>query len=107
MREAPGDLHAGRRRPAGVVVVTALPVRVGLDRGHLGALGADLIGGRAGPDGQYQPGPNLVGVPDEPFQRSGPAHRPADDGGHLGDAEGGQCGPVGLDLVADRDLWKP
>ena len=107
VREAARDLHADVRRTTGAVVVAALPVRVGLDRRDLGALGADLVGGGARPDRQHQRRTHRVGVADDPLQRPRAAHRAADHRGDLGDAQRGQRGDVGLDLVAHRHQRKP
>ena len=100
MREASGDLHAEIRRATGAVVVTVAPVRVGLDGRDLCALGADLIGGGAGPDRQNQRRTHRVGVADDPLQRPRATHRAADHRGDLADTQRGERGNVGLDLVA-------
>ena len=70
------DLHADFRREAGVVVVAVAPIRIGLYRRDLRALGADLIGGRAGPDRQHQGGAHLVGMADDPLQCPAPPIEP-------------------------------
>ena len=100
MCEAAGDLEAGFGGTPGAVVVAALPVRVGFDRRDLGALGADLVGGRARTDGQQQTRAHPVGVADDPFQCPGATHRPAEHGGDFGDAQRRQGGDVGLDLIS-------
>ncbi len=107
MREASRDLHAEVRRTAGAVVVTVAPVRVGLDRRDLRALGADLIGGGACPDRQHQRRTHRVGMADDPLQRPGAAHRAADHRGDLRDAQRGERGNVGLDLVTHGYQGKP
>ncbi len=107
VRDAPGDGQAGVGTAAGAVVVAALPVRVGLDGRDLGALRADLVGGGPGADGQQQPRTHPIRVADHPFQRAGTTHRAAQYGRHLGDAQRGQRGDVGLHLVANRDCGKP
>ncbi len=107
VREPSGDLHADIRRASGAVVVAVAPVRIGLDRGDLVALGADLVGGRTGADRQHQRRPDVVGIGDHPLQRAGTAHRPADHRGHLGDAERRESGDVGLHLVAHGNQRKP
>ena len=107
MGEAAGQAHAGLGGAAGAVVVAALPVRVGLDRGDLGALGADLIGGRPRPDREHQSGANPFGIADHPLQGTRTAHRTADDGGHLVDAQRRERGNVGGHLIANGDERKP
>lgn len=71
VRDAPGQRQPGVGVTAGAVIVAALPVRVGFDGRDLRALGADLVGGRAGADGQQQPGADPVGVADHPLQAPG------------------------------------
>jgi hypothetical protein len=107
MREAPRDLHADIGRAPGAVVIATAPVRIGLDRRHLRALRADLIGRRARSYGKHQRRAHGVGVADGPLQRAGPAHRAADDRGDLGDAQRCQRGDIRLDLVAHRHLGEP
>jgi hypothetical protein len=107
MREAAGDLQPGLGCAPGVVEITALPIRVGLDGRDLSGLGADLVGGGARTDREQQSAPHSVRVPDYPFQSPCAAHRSADDGGNLIDTQCSQCGDIGLHLVAHRNQWKP
>lgn len=107
MREAPRDRQPGVGRAPGVVIIAALPIRIGFDRRDLGALGADLIGGRARAHRQQQPGPHPARVTDDPLQSPCAAHGSTHHGGHLVDAQGGQRRDIGLHLIANRDPGKP
>ena len=107
MREAAGDVQAGVGAAPGAVVVTALPVRIGFDGRDLGALCADLVGGRARTHRQQQTRAHPVGMVDDPFQCPGSTHRPADHCGDLGDAQRCQRDHVGLDLISHRNQRKP
>ena len=107
VREPPGDLQPGIGCATRAVIVAALPARVGLDGRDLRALGADLVGGGPRADRQHQAGAHGIGMTDDPLQRPGPAHRSADDGGDVGDAERRECGHVGGHLIAHRHQWEP
>ena len=106
MCEASRDLQAGVGAAARAVVVAATPVRVGLDGRDLVGLRADLVGGRAGADGQDQPGPYPIGMGDHPLQCAGTAHRASDHGGDLADTEPVEHCDVRGHLIANRHRGK-
>ena len=106
MSEASRDLQADIGAAACAVVVAAAPVRVGLDGRDLIGLRADLVGGRAGADGQDQPGPYPIGMGDHPLQCAGTAHRASDHGGDLADTEPVEHRDVRGHLIADRHRGK-
>ena len=73
----------------------------------MGALGADLVGGRARTDGQDQRRTDVVRIGDHPLQRPRATHRAADDGSDLGDTQCRQRGDIGLHLIADGHQREP
>ncbi|SHV03931.1 Uncharacterised protein [Mycobacteroides abscessus subsp. abscessus] len=86
------------------MVVATLPVRISLDGGDLRTLRADLVAGGPRAHCQHQRRMNRIRMHHSPFQRAGAAHRTADDGRDLGDAQLGEGGDVGVHLVAHRDF---
>ncbi|CFS15417.1 Uncharacterised protein [Mycobacterium tuberculosis] len=106
VREAAGESQPGVWCPPRLVVVAALPVRVGFDGRDLRCLRADLVCGGTRTDRQQQSGSDPIRVADHPFQGPGAAHGAADDGGDLGDAQRGQRRDVRLHLVTYRDQRK-
>lgn len=104
MRDPPGQIQSLLGTASAAVVVAALPVRISLDGGDLRTLRADLVAGGPRAHCQHQRRMNRIRMHHSPFQRAGAAHRTADDGRDLGDAQLGERGDVGVHLVAHRDL---
>ena len=102
VRDLPGHRHPGQRRLT-VVIVAAAEVAVGPDGRELRHAPGDLVAGevRAGGDGDGPGHP--VRVADRPFQRPHAAHRPAEHGGELLDAEPVGQRRLGGHLIAHGD----